>query len=293
MGSVWSIGGSVELEEILDRATAPEGDAREMPKALAVFAHPDDETVAMGARLGRFANALFVHVTDGAPRDERDSRRHGFGSLPEYREARADELQCALRLAGISFAQRESLGIPDQGAVHNLGVITEHLAMLLDRERFEVIFTHPYEGGHPDHDACAFAVHHAVELQRDKNEPAPIIIEPAFYRADSNGGTDIVTESFLPTALPTPQRNYRLSRKEQQRKRGLLACFVTQKETLSLFPVAVERFRVAPKYDFRQEPHEPPLLYDRYSWGTSSSTFRTLASQAEEALRQKMRPACL
>lgn len=35
-------------------------------RTLLVFAHPDDKTVALGARLGRFDAAHFVHVTDGA-----------------------------------------------------------------------------------------------------------------------------------------------------------------------------------------------------------------------------------
>lgn len=283
----------MELEDILDRATAPEGDAREMPKALGVFAHSDDETVALGARLRRFSNAVFVHVTDGAPRDERDSRRHGFASLAEYRQARADELDCVFRFAGLASVQRQNLGIPDQGAAHNLCAITEQLARLLYRERFEVIFTHPYEGGHPDHDACAFAVHHAIAMQRGHIQPEPVIIECAFYRADPNSGSEIVTESFLQGAAATPQRHYQLSREEQQRKRDLLACFVTQRETLSLFPLTLERFRMAPEYQFCREPHSPPVLYDRYPWGTDSSTFRVLARQAEEALSQKKRPACL
>lgn len=283
--------GLEKLEDLLARATAPEGDAREMPKALAIFAHPDDETVALGARLGRFKNACFVHITDGAPRDERDSRRHGFTSLAGYRQARSDELECAFRSSGLTSVQRQSLGIPDQGAAHNLCTITKHVAALLHSEPYEVIFTHPYEGGHPDHDACAFAVHHAVGLSGVQNESAPVIIECAFYRADLSGGNETVTESFL-MAGRTPQCDYRLSREEQQRKWALLTCFVTQKETLNMFPLTVERFRIAPEYEFAKEPHLPPVLYDRYPWATSSSTFRILASQAEEALRRKEGPPC-
>lgn len=293
MGSSRLIGGSVEQGDILDRATAPEGDPREMPKALAVFAHPDDETVALGARLRRFANACFVHVTDGAPRDERDSRRHGFASLAEYRQARADELERVFRVAGLASVQRKNLGIPDQGAAHNLRTITENLTAILDQSEFEVIFTHPFEGGHPDHDACAFAVHHAAGLRSERRSSAPTIVECAFYRADPNGGNEIITESFLTSETPTAQRVYRLTREEQQRKRELLACFVTQRETLSMFPLGVERFRIAPAYDFSREPHAPPVLFDRYPWGTDSATFRVLANEAREALNRKQGPTCL
>ena len=38
---------------------------------MIVVAHPDDETIGMGAQLCRFRDALLVQVTDGAPRDGR------------------------------------------------------------------------------------------------------------------------------------------------------------------------------------------------------------------------------
>ncbi len=38
-------------------------------RVMIVVAHPDDETIGLGAQLRRFEDALLVHVTDGAPRD--------------------------------------------------------------------------------------------------------------------------------------------------------------------------------------------------------------------------------
>src|SRR5437764_14611302 len=67
---------SESQEELFRTAIAPQGDPSQLPPTILVFAHPDDETVALGARLGRFARAHFVHVTDGAPRTEQDSRWH-------------------------------------------------------------------------------------------------------------------------------------------------------------------------------------------------------------------------
>jgi LmbE family N-acetylglucosaminyl deacetylase len=247
-----------------------------MPRALVVVAHPDDETVCLGARLGRFGDAHFIYVTDGAPRNEADSRAHGFATLEAYSNARAVELDCAFRSAGVSSARRESLGVPDQAAGLHLVELTEHILERLRRYRPEVVFTHPFEGGHPDHDACAFAVHHAVGLARE--QVRPVIIEGAFYNA-RNGTME--TGTFLRDPASQFEVCYELSPSEQQRKRELIAWFTTQRETLSGFGVLYERFRVAPENDFRRRPHEGAVLYEQHPWGMTAARFAALAAQAE------------
>ena len=99
------------LQELLLRATQPENLQIAAPRTMLVFAHPDDETVALGARLGRFAEACIVHATDGAPRNEQDSRALGFGNYKAYREVREGELRRALRMAGLEKSERISLQI--------------------------------------------------------------------------------------------------------------------------------------------------------------------------------------
>lgn len=261
----------------LREVTAPEGSRTAKPRALLVFAHPDDEVIAIGGRMGRFANSHFVHVTDGAPRNGQDSRAHGFNRLEDYRQSRADEFEGALKCAGIAAASHECLGVPDQEASLNLAELTRRIGSLIEQHRPEVIFTHPYEGGHPDHDACAFVVHHAA----GKETP---IVESPFYNARSRG-----TGGFLNGGTATEVVVYQLTPEELARKSALIACFKTQRETLRGFTATEERYRVAPDYDFSTPPHEPPVLYDGYPWGMNSTRFCELAREAEHELRDRDR----
>lgn len=280
----------MQLEEIFTNATAPEADRSPMPPAMLVFAHPDDESIAVGGRLGRFREAHLVHVTDGAPRNEQDSRAHGFPSWREYRDARAEELTQALQAGGTPEMSRECFGFADQEASLHLVEIAELLVDRFRRYRPIVVFTHPYEGGHPDHDACAFAVHHAAKsLEAEEAGSAPLIVEAAFYNGGSSG---LLSGDFLPSAQRTEQVAFALMREELERKHKILACFTTQQETLRGLPVDWERFRVAPEYDFTRPPDAPRVLYESFPWGMTSSRFCELARQAEDVLHKDMAVAC-
>ncbi len=250
---------------------------------MLVFAHPDDEVVGLGARLGRFRSARFVHVTDGAPKNGQDSRAHGFATVDDYRRAREAELGRALGTAGLQDVHRERLGIPDQEASFQLAWLVRRIERLMVECMPEIVFTHPYEGGHPDHDACAFAVHKAVALLKARGAATPVILEAPFYHAGPRGGE---AGAFLPYSTETEQVEYLLSGEERRHKQALLDCFVTQRETLSGFPLEYERFRVAPQYDFQQPPHEGRVLYDQHPWGMTSERFRTLAAAADEELAE-------
>jgi LmbE family N-acetylglucosaminyl deacetylase len=260
------------------RAVAPAPSSAPVPRALLVFAHQDDEAVALGARLGNFGSAHIVHVTDGAPRNEQDSSRHGL-TLAEYRKARASELAAMLNAAGLGNVSRECLRVPDQEAGLTLVALTRTIDRILRQRRPEVIFTHPYEGGHPDHDACAFAVQHAVELRPESQRP--LVIEGTFYHAGPRG---LRAGSFPPPPHPIPEAEFRLTAEESRRKQALLDLFTTQRQTLSGFPLEYERFRIAPHYDFCNPPHTPPVLYDNYPWGMTSREFVQLACEAEAML---------
>jgi LmbE family N-acetylglucosaminyl deacetylase len=264
------------LQDLFERATLPEGSATPAPTSMLVFSHPDDEVVALGARLGRFRSALFVHVTDGAPRNEHDSRAHGFATLEDYKRCREEELSRALHMAGVANSQRVHLSIPDQEVSFCLPQFTKSLRCLLAAYPIEVVFTHPYEGGHPDHDACAFAVHRAVR-GIGSEDTSPMIVEAAFYHAGPQG---IETGCFLPYRENTVEVRRVLSAEEKSRKQALLACFASQQQTLSCFANDCEYFRVAPRYDFHQPPHSD-IFYEHFPWGMTSRQFCELSRAAD------------
>jgi N-acetylglucosamine malate deacetylase 2 len=264
------------IKQIISAITTLGGIADDQAKCMLVFAHPDDEVIAAGARLRAFRNAHFIYVTDGAPRDERDSRSKGFRTLDAYRQARFHELNRAFRLAGIQSSQQQCLGYSDQESAYKLPELTETIANLIRAHRVQVVLTHPYEGGHPDHDAAAFAVHAAARLLE---EPL-LIVEAPFYHQGPHG---IETGKFLRSS-ETEEVVYTLSDAERAHKRALLDCFTTQRETLRYFSTQMERYRSSPQYVFTEPPHPGSVFYDRFSWGITSDQFCRMASESEKQL---------
>jgi N-acetylglucosamine malate deacetylase 2 len=241
-----------------------------------VVAHPDDEIVGLGAQLPRFRDAVFIHVTDGAPRDLLDARAYGFSTREEYAAARRRELLDALALAGIPPDRCRHLGFVDQEGGSHLAEIARKLRLVFRELRPDFVVTHAYEGGHPDHDATAFACHAARRLcLRDEFSPG-LLIEFASYHI----WDDVrVTGDFLPNG-PRAVLAFYLAAGEQVFKRKLMSCFRTQQHVLTGFGVEHEKFRIAPEYDFTRPPHEGLLHYERHSWGMNGRAWRQNAEAA-------------
>jgi LmbE family N-acetylglucosaminyl deacetylase len=247
---------------------------------MIVVAHPDDETIGIGGHLAGLGKATVIHVTDGSPRDLQDARNAGFSRGEDYAAARRDELVVAMAEAGVGVDQLFGLDIPDQEAARNLVPLTYQLAGFFRDRTPGFVATHPYEGGHPDHDATAFAVAAACRLLRRGGFAAPLIVEMAYYHLGTDGP---IYQDFAP-ATPSRRLETELDRAALERKRRMLACFVSQRDTLAAFTSCVERFRIAPDYDFHTLPNAGRLLYERLHLGLTGEQWIGLAQVAAEEL---------
>lgn len=244
-------------------------------RSLVIVAHPDDEILGCAALLSRLADVTVVHVTDGAPRDGADGRRHGFASPADYAAARRREAEAALALAGIGPERLVGLGYADQGAGEDLAGLARRLVPLLagaDR-----VLTHAFEGGHPDHDAVAFAVHAALRLEAPTGG-GPTLVEMPFYHAGRDGW---IRQIFRAAPGAGTEVVHDLTPAERKRKRAMAAAHASQAATLADFDLGTERFRMAPGYDFRALPEA--LLYERHPWGMTRSGWlaRVVAAETE------------
>lgn len=246
-----------------------------------VAAHPDDETIGAGGSLPRFGEVILLHVTDGAPRNGRDAAAAGLKSREAYAAARRRERIAAAQLAGIGLDRQVEMGIIDQEASLHLDRLACRLADWLAESGPDLLLTHPYEGGHPDHDAAAFAVHAACRLLERERWPSPAIAEFTSYHAQAG---IMAVGCFLP-ADGSPETTRLLSEEERDLKRRMFACYATQRQVLSAFPIDIERFRPAPAYDFTRPPHPGPLHYESFDWGMTGERWRALAGEALRALR--------
>ena len=234
---------------------------------MIVAAHPDDETIGASTVLPRAVS--LVHVTDGAPRNMRDAHRYGFHAREEYADVRRQELREALEICG-TWASVSCLGVVDQEATFNIEYVAGELAREIARVRPHAILTHPYEGGHPDHDAVAVAVQIASQ-----DSEVPVWEFAAYHNRDGS----ICTNEFLPD-VHGPVHTVELRGLHKLQKRQMLECFRTQQETLQCFGLAHEKFRPAPQYDFTKPPHAGRLFYEMFDWGMTGDRFRQIASEA-------------
>lgn len=227
---------------------------------LILAAHPDDESIACASLLlADPAGCLVVHATDGAPRNPYYWEKHGFKSRESYRQARLAELTAALDLAGVPAAHRIRCEIADQDVMLEVETIASRLLEIIRDHGVTALFTHAYEGGHPDHDACAAAAARLAEL-------VELFEFPLYHQAPGH----YVAGHFIGAG----GHEVELTQAEQKRKVAMLRCFKSQISVMDRFESRIERFRPAPRYDFTQPPHPGTLYYETRPMGTTFTRWR-------------------
>ena len=251
-------------------------------RVLVIAAHPDDETIGAGILMSRTPGVQIVHVTEGSPRNLSDAFASGFSTKEAYAKARQKETVKALDKAGIREDAITNLCFVDQQVSFHMEELAFRIVELINRSKPSILLTHAYEGGHPDHDAVAFACHLAYQLQfRQRGERVFDLLEFIGYHAE-NGR--IKTYEFLPCRA---RKQYRLcpTAEERQLKIDMLRAFESQSKTLQHFlSPRSETFRRSPIYDFSRAPHDGKLFYEYFDWGIDGQTWRRLASEVVNRL---------
>jgi LmbE family N-acetylglucosaminyl deacetylase len=271
--------------ELIDRFVSGDPEVLATLTSLVVVAHPDDESIGAGSRLQALGNTWVVAVTDGAPQDFECARSRGFETREAYAEARDRELRQALAVAGVPEDHLLKLEIPDGGATLRLVEVCRRIAEIIDRVRPDVVVTHPYEGGHTDHDATAFAVHLACGILRREKVRPPAILELTSYHALDG---QKVVQQFLPhEGADRELRLVKLDDAERALKQAMFDAFATQQRVLEQFSTHFEQFRPAPRYLFTEAPHPGVLNYERYGQPNRGRTWREHAEHVLRLLRMR------
>ena len=263
------------------------GDLNRTLRCSVIVAHPADEVVGAGCLISKLVDVTVLHVTDGAPSDMHDAKAAGFDQRADYAKARREECLHALAIANVPGDRVVDLKITDQRAATCLPDLAKKIAAFLQQSSADIVVTHPYEGGHPDHDATAFATHAALKLMKRNGFKPPVIFEMGLHPSAD-------FKAKVPDFLPGTERETTalvLDERARELKQRMFACFETQRASLEVSPIGPEKFRLPIAYDFTEPPQDGKLHYERFDWAPSRDEWQSLASRALADLFPQSSPA--
>lgn len=220
-------------------------------RSLLIVAHPDDESVGAGVLLQRIQDPCVVFCTDGGPRDSYFWQ--SYGGRENYVTVRGQETETAMRIAGVK--RTAFLNFCDQELHRNLRSALNELNELAREFRPDALLTHAYEGGHPDHDSCAFLAYLLGSQQR-----IPVWEMPLYHRT----GEGIRRQQFLQPTNDTAL--LRGTAGELDTKRNMVRAHASQSQALKGFDLKCERFRPQASYDFWNPPKAEVINYEAWRW---------------------------
>src|SRR5919108_3725330 len=173
-------------------------------KLLAVFPHPDDETLGLGSTLARYSAEGVETYLVCATRGERgwfesEGPDPGLDGVARIREA---ELRCAaesLGLQELNFLDHIDGDVDQADPEEIIGKIVTHIR----RIKPQVIVTFSPDGayGHPDHIALSQFTSGALVCAADRNfvdanTQSPHRVLKFYYMVDSHEIVNVANEAF-------------------------------------------------------------------------------------------------
>ncbi|MCL4268250.1 MAG: PIG-L family deacetylase [Anaerolineales bacterium] len=169
-------------------------------KLLAIFAHPDDESMGMGGTLAKYAaEGVETHLLC-ATRGERG----WFGpaeenpGLERLAQLRTLELENAVRELGMTSLSFLNYIDGDVDKAHHAEIV-QKIVTHIRRIKPQVVVTFPPDGnyGHPDHIAIGQFTQAAIVCAADANytdldERAPHCVSKLYYMVDSETFINLV-----------------------------------------------------------------------------------------------------
>ncbi|MBB5941204.1 MULTISPECIES: PIG-L deacetylase family protein [Xanthomonas] len=183
-------------------------------RLVVVSPHPDDEALGCGGaiacarRMGMPVH--LVAVTDG----EACYPHHPYWTPQRLRTVRRAELAAAAHCLGVDPAAIHHLGLADGEVGQGEAVLSERLQAHLQAD--DLVLTTWRHDGHPDHEASARAVRHAVAASAARTVEFPVW---AWHWLQA--------DAAVPQALRGAVR-YALRDADWQAKQRALHCFASQ-----------------------------------------------------------------
>ena len=169
-------------------------------RLLAVFAHPDDESMGMGGTLAKYVSeGVETHLVC-ATRGERgwfgpDDQNPGPGALGRLREKELENAIQELGMTGLYFLDYLDGEVDQADHAEAIAKIATHIRRIMP----QVVVTFPPDGnyGHPDHVAVGQFTSAAVVLAADASftdseDFEPHRVSKLYYMVDSEDFINLV-----------------------------------------------------------------------------------------------------